>query len=71
MIDKEKIVECISLRYSQVMYSHTVMYSQSLVLEIGILRETNTRYKSPFQTPGTGKHVSFYSYSDGPIIKVN
>lgn len=71
MIDKEKIVECISLRYSQVMYSHTVMYSQSLVLEIDILRETNTRYKSPFQTKGTGKHVSFYSYSDGPIIKVN
>lgn len=71
MIDKEKIVECISLRYSQVMYSHTVMYSQSLVLEIDILRETNTRYKSPFQTQGTGKRVSFYSYSDGPIIKVN
>ena len=71
MIDKEKIVECISLRYSQVMYSHTVMYSQSLVLEIYILRETNTRYKSPFQTKGTGKRVSFYSYSDGPIIKVN
>ena len=64
MIDKEKMI------FTSYVFTHS-MYSQSLVLEIDILRETNTRYKSPFQTKGTGKRVSFYSYSDGPIIKVN